>query len=130
MAISNKKLFAIGGVLFISVILSVSLLYSSIVPQYSVGEFYNKQDKSSLLNTKIQLVGDVHSWNTTNSTFTLMDWNGYNYTVGVRYKNVVIPNGFEINKRVVVEGILKQTNSFYYLQADSISTKCPSKYQS
>lgn len=129
MAISTKKLVAIGGVLFISVMLSFALLYTSIVPQYSVGEFYVNKDKSSLVDKKIQLVGDVHTWNATSGVFSIMDWEGYNYTVTVYYHNVVIPGGFTIGKRVVVEGILKTTNGAYSLQADMISTKCPSKYE-
>ena len=129
MAISTTKLVAIGGVLLISVVLSFALLYSSIVPQYSVGEFYNNKDKGSLVNKKVQLVGDVHEWNSSLDNFTIMDWDGYNYTVAVQYNNVQIPGGFTLGKRVVVEGILKQDGSSYYIQADLISTKCPSKYQ-
>lgn len=130
MAISTKKLVAIGGVLFISVMLSFALLYSSIVPQYSVGEFYNNQNKSSLVDKKIQLVGDVNSWNSTTRSFNIMDWQGYNYNVSVNYtSSVVVPGGFINGKRVVVEGILKPDGSAYMLQADMISTKCPSKYE-
>ena len=129
MAISTTKLVVIGGVLLISVVLSFALLYSSIVPQYSVGEFYNNKDKGSLVNKKVQLVGDVHQWNASEGNFTIMDWDGYNYTVAVHYDNVQIPGGFTIGKRVVVEGILKQEGSSYFLQADLVSTKCPSKYQ-
>ncbi len=129
MAISTKKLVAIGGVIFISVMLAFILLYSSIVPQYSVGEFYTNKDKNSLVDKKIQLVGDVHTWNPTTGVFSIMDWDGYNYTVTVYYNNVQIPGGFTIGTRVVVEGILKNTNGGYSLQADMISTKCPSKYE-
>ncbi len=131
MAISTTKLVAIGAVLVISVVLSFTLLYSSIIPQYSVGEFYNNNNKSSLVDKKIQLVGDVQNdWNATNRNFTIMDWQGYNYTITVQYqKNVQIPGGFNPGKRVVVEGILKSSTSGYILQADMISTKCPSKYQ-
>ena len=130
MAISTKKLVAIGGVLFISVMLSFALLYSSIVPQYSVGEFYTNNNKSSLVDKKIQLVGDVNSWNVTTKDFNIMDWNGYNYNVSVAYTNTVyVPTGFQDGKRVVVEGILKPSGSAYMLQADMISTKCPSKYE-
>ena len=129
MAISTPKLVAIGAVLLLSVVLSFALLYSSIVPQYSVGEFYTKQDPSSLVNKKIQLVGDVDVWNASNSTFTIKSWDGNNYTVTVYYNSVQIPGGFTIGKRVMVEGIIKQSNSHFFLQADNVSTKCPSKYQ-
>lgn len=129
MAISTKKLVAIGAVIIISVVLAFTLLYSSVVPQYSVGEFYTNNNKSSLVNKKIQLVGDVADWNSTNGTFKINDWQGYNYSVFVQYKNVQIPGGFTVGKRVVVEGILKPDGTAYMLQADMISTKCPSKYE-
>ena len=131
MAISTTKLVAIGAVLIISVVLSFTLLYSSIVPQYSVGEFYTNNNKSSLVDKKIQLVGDVQnkSWDPTTGDFNIIDWQGYNYTIAVHYKNVQIPGGFAEGKRVVVEGVLKSSGSSYILQADMISTKCPSKYQ-
>lgn len=131
MAISTPKLVAIAGVLVISVILAFTLLYSSIVPQYSIAEFYQNKDRSTLVDKKIQLVGDVTNWNTTNSTFNIMDWLGTNATVGVHYdKSVQIPGGFTLEKRVVVEGILKDSSTNgYYLDATMISTKCPSKYQ-
>ena len=129
MAISTRKLVAIGGVLFISVVFSIGLLYTSIIPQYSVGEFYVNNNKSSLVDKKIQLVGDVNTWNTSSGVFTIEDWQNYNYTVLVQYNNVQIPSGFTIGKRVLVEGILKQSTSNYVLQADLVSTKCPSKYE-
>ena len=129
MAISTRKLVAIGGVLFISVVFSIGLLYTSIIPQYSVGEFYVNNNKSSLVDKKIQLVGDVNTWNTSSGVFTIEDWQNYNYTVLVQYNNVQIPSGFTIGKRVLVEGVLKQSNSNYILQADLVSTKCPSKYE-
>lgn len=131
MAISTPKLVAIAGVLIISVMLSFTLLYSSIVPQYSIAEFYQNNDRNTLVDKKIQLVGDVTSWNDTTSNFNIMDWLGTNDTVGVHYDNSVqIPGGFVNGKRVVVEGILKDgTTKGYYLDATMISTKCPSKYQ-
>lgn len=130
MAISTKKLVAIGGVLFISVMVSFALLYSSIVPQYSVAEFYANSDRNSLVDKKVQLVGDVQQWNASDSIFSIMDWEGTNYTITVHYDNVQIPGGFTLGKRVMVEGILKNSDSGYILQADLVSTKCPSKYQS
>lgn len=131
MAISTPKLVAIGGVLIISVALSFALLYSSIIPQYSVAEFYNNQDRNSLLDKKVQIIGDVKpdTWNTSMGQF-ILKWNGTTETVGVHYdKTVQIPGGFQEGKMVMVEGILKQSSGSYYLDASMISTKCPSKYQ-
>lgn len=130
MAISTTKLVAIAGTLLISVVLSFALLYSSIIPQFSVNEFYSQEDPSALLDKKIQLVGDVEPNSTTISQFRITDWEGKNYSVTVNYDNVPLPGGFTDGKRVMVEGMLKHSGSDYYIEASLISTKCPTKYQS
>lgn len=127
MAISTPKLGLIGGILIISTILTYVILASSIIPQYSVYEFYTKSNPESMVDQKIQLVGDVYSVGT--DEFVIGDWetNG-THTVTILHQNVVKPSGFEIGKRVMIEGILKESGTSYYVQASLISTKCPSKY--
>ena len=129
MAISTQKLALIGAVLVISVMLSFALLYSSIIPQYSVNELFSNEDPSKLIEKKIQLVGDVENMSSSESVFIIKDWEGKNYSVTVYHDTVALPAGFQLGKRVMVEGFLKHSDlRGYYLVATLISTKCPSKY--
>ena len=128
MAISTPKLAIIGSVLVLSTLFAYFLLYASIIPQYSVYEFYMDNNPEQMVDKKIQLVGDVMSIGT--DEFVIGDWetNG-SLTVMVTHHNVVKPAGFELQKRVMIEGTLKKVGNSYYLEATLISTKCPSKYQ-
>ena len=129
MAISTPKLGLIAGTLILSSVLSYIILFTSSVPIYSVYEFYEKSDPESMVNTKIQLVGDVSS--ETSSNFVLKAWEtAGNYSILVIHKDVAKPSGFQDGARVLIEGYLKKASSnSYYLEADLISTKCPSKYE-
>ena len=126
MTIATPKLIIIGIVLIGSVAGLGFILVDSMVPQYSVYEFFHENDPNSMIGKKIQLVGDAY--NVTNDSFVLKDWEGYNYTIKVNYENTPLPSGFEEGKRVMVEGTILKTPDGWVINANLISTKCPSKY--
>jgi cytochrome c-type biogenesis protein CcmE len=127
MAISTPKLIGVIGVLVLSLALVAYLLISSIIPQYSVEELFEDNDPESMIGKRMQLVGDVEVIGN-NSTFTIIDWSGLNHTINVSHSNVPLPGGFGIGKRVLVDGKLQFNNGEWSLEANQISTKCPSKY--
>ena len=127
MAISTPKLIGISGALAGALIITAFILLNSVIPQYSVYELFEKNNPNNLIGKNVQLVGDVY--NITNEDFLIKDWEGMNHSIIVKYKNVPIPSGFELGKRVLVEGSLGISSEGWVLKAIQISTKCPSKYE-
>jgi cytochrome c-type biogenesis protein CcmE len=127
MAISTPKLISITAILIGALVISAYVIFSSVTPQYSIAELFEKTDPNDLIGKNVQLVGDVH--NISENTFIIEDWEGSNYLVVIEHEDIPIPSGFETGKRVLVEGSLEYNSQGWVLKASQISTKCPSKYQ-
>ena len=128
MAISTSKLLMILGTSLASVLIIGFMLLSSIVPQFSVFELFMQNDPIALRDKKVQIVGDVAQID--DGSFVLRDWETKNLNISVFHTNLPIPSGFGLDKRVLVEGTLKQdADGHWFIDAELISTKCPSKYE-
>jgi hypothetical protein len=128
MALSTPKLLGLTGVVLGSIAIIFIVLLTSAIPQFSVYELFNKNDPSTLLNKKLQLVGDVTILEG-NDTLIITDWETRNFTVTIIHTGVPLPAGVAIGKRILVEGVLKASENGWIVEASLISTKCPSKYE-
>lgn len=127
MSIAKPKLFGLFTVLIGSLALTGFVLYNSIIPQYSMAELFRGEvDPNSLVGNKIQVVGDVSMIN--ENDFVITDWDGLNLSLVVECGDLALPAGFELGKRVMVEGELQTEGMNFTLVASLVSTKCPSKY--
>lgn len=122
-----QKKFIIGGILIVAAL--ASLLYTGFregaVYYYTIAEL--KENSSSLTGKDIRVAGNVADgsieWEAESLTlrFTMSDEED---SLPVVYKGI-IPDNFEGGREVVVYGKYDQDGIF---SADSILTKCPSKY--
>lgn len=122
-----QKKFIIGGILIVAAL--ASLLYTGFregaVYYYTIAEL--KENSSSLIGKDIRVAGNVAAgsieWEAESLTlrFTMSDEED---SLPVVY-NGIIPDNFEVGREVVVYGKYDRDGIF---SADSILTKCPSKY--
>ena len=114
--------------LSVAALLAVFLLYTSIAgggtPQLRPSELAGRDGRVSLVG---RVVGRVHGRErarTEGMRFTLRDVQG-SETVRVLYKGSV-PDLFTSGRDIVVDGRLR--NGVFIAEADTLVTKCPSKY--
>jgi cytochrome c-type biogenesis protein CcmE len=128
MMLRNKK-FLISGLLILVAVsfLAYTGFESSAIYYYTVSEL-TVQDES-VRNTSIRVNGQVDAnsveHNSTGSSaleFTITEGGE---SLPVFYQGVV-PDTFGAGREIVIEGYLDSEGVF---QADSILTKCPSKYE-
>ena len=122
-----QKKFIIGGILIVAAL--ASLLYTGFregaVYYYTIAEL--KGNSSSLIGKDIRVAGNVAAgsieWEAGSLTlrFTMSDEED---SLPVVYEGI-IPDNFEVGREVVVYGKYDRDGIF---SADSILTKCPSKY--
>ena len=128
MMLRNKK-FLISGLLILAAIsyLAYTGFESSAIYYYTVSEL-TEQD-GSVRNTNIRVNGqvDVNSVehnSTVNSALEFIVTEG-GESLPVIYQGIV-PDTFAAGREIVIEGYLDSEGVF---QADTILTKCPSKYE-
>ncbi len=128
MMLRNKK-FLISGLLILVAVsyLAYTGFVSSAVYYYTVSEL-SGQD-ASVRNTNIRVNGQVDAGSikqgpAVNSALEFVITEG-GETLPVVYQGIV-PDAFGTGREVVIEGYLDSNGVF---QADTILTKCPSKYE-
>ena len=119
------RLMLIGGVITIAV-LGTSFLQAP-DPTLTVDELL---DNSSVhIGDEVAVRGEIMdgSIDELNMTFILEGSEG---TILVDYSNAgSISNGLGDNRTVYAEGTFKEINGSYVVEADTIKTSCPSKYE-
>jgi len=129
--IKTKNLFLAGITIIIGGGALLVLLAGSSVPVFSVKEAMDHPRPESLLERKIQIVGVVRDMNVTHFSINdPEDVDNISLIIYINATNVEIPVGFEIGKKVLVEGKLLSIGENWLFRASMISTKCPSKYDS
>ncbi len=129
--IKYKNFFLAGIIIIISGGALLLLLAGSSVPVYSVKEAMDHSQPESLVNRKIQLVGNIKDSNDTHFSINdPQDTTNVSLIIYIEAANVEKPIGFEIGKTVLVEGKLLSIDEKWLFKASMISTKCPSKYES
>ncbi len=127
---NGKWIKPIVGVVIIGGALSFFIfqaMQSSWAYYYSVDEFMDHQAQAK--NVSLRLAGTVKAGTVVNDMeqMTLaFDLAGTSATLPVIF-NGVVPENFEENKEVVVEGRFDSAGKF---QADKLMTRCESKYES
>lgn len=121
--ISEKQIKIIA--IAVIIIIIVGILIWGIIP----GKIY---DVSEILKTPdvfdgkgINVTGIVTGWTLSSKNFTLVDSKDNNASIDIINKGS-IPEGFGINKTIVVTGIFRLENN--YIESKSIQIGCPSKY--
>jgi cytochrome c-type biogenesis protein CcmE len=122
-----QKKYYIGGIIIVAAL--AALLYTGFregaVYYYTIAEL--KENSSSLAGKDVRVAGNVVGgsieWDTKSLTltFTMLD---DEESLPVVY-NGIVPDNFDGGREVVVCGKYDQDGIF---SADSILTKCPSKY--
>ena len=125
----KKKRFLIGGIIVFLAIgyLGYTGFQSSATYYYTVSEFMEQGD--SIYGENIRVNGQVASGSVEQESagrilrFTIIDVEGEG-SLPVVYQGVV-PDSFKVGNEVVAEGHLNSNGVF---QANTILTKCPSRY--
>lgn len=123
----KKKKFIIGGIILLAAVVFLGYLsfMGSVTYYYEVGEFLDEADTLNGQTVRISgIVADDLERDGLEMTFTLTDNTGDEASLPVFY-NGAVPDTFGVDKQVVVEG---EYNSGGIFEADSIITKCGSKY--
>jgi len=124
----NKK-FLISGLLILIAVsyLAYTGFESSAIYYYTVSEL-SEQDES-IQNTNIRINGQVHTnsaeFNSTGDTALEFIITEGGESLPVIYQGIV-PDAFNAGREIVIEGHLDSNGVFH---ANTILTKCPSKYE-
>ena len=119
------RLMVIGGVITIAVLGTIFLQAPE--PTLTVDELLD--NTSDHIGTDVAVRGEIMdgSIDEMNMTFFLEGSEG---TILVDYSNAgSISNGLGDNRTVYAEGTFKEMNGEYVVEADTIKTSCPSKYE-
>lgn len=115
----------IGGVVTIAVLGTIFL--QAPAPTLTVDQLM--EDKSDLLDEVVAVRGEIRdgSINETTMTFVL---EGTDFDLVIDYSNAgSISNGLGDNRTVYAEGIFQVSDGIYIVEAETIKTSCPSKYE-
>ena len=121
----RNRLLLIGGVVTIAVLGTIFL--QAPAPTLTVDQLM--EDKSTLLDEEVAVRGEIRdgSINETSMTFIL---EGSDFDLQIDYSNAgSISNGLGDNRTVYAEGLFKFTDGMYVVEAETIKTSCPSKYE-
>lgn len=119
------RLMLIGGVITIAVLGTIFLQAPE--PTLTVDELLD--NSSDHIGDEVAVRGEIMdgSIDEMNMTFILEGSEG---TILVDYSNAgSISNGLGDNRTVYAEGTFKEINGEYVVEADTIKTSCPSKYE-
>ena len=119
------RLILIGGVITIAVLGTIFLQAPE--PTLTVDELLD--NSSDHVGDEVAVRGEIMdgSIDELNMTFILEGSEG---TILVDYSNAgSISNGLGDNRTVYAEGTFKEINGPYVVEADTIKTSCPSKYE-
>ena len=103
-----------------------TLLVQAPVPTRTVDELM--LDPTPHVGDEVAVRGEVLDGSIDNNTmmFTL---EGESFTLEIRYTNAAVSNGLGDNRTVYAEGVLLLEGDTYVLEASTIKTSCPSKYE-
>ena len=120
----SEKQIKIIVVIAIVVIVVGSLLWG-MVPEkiYDVSEILDNPEKFD--DKALSVTGIVDGWVLSSRNFTLLDANEKEFTIEVLHTGS-IPEGFGVNKTVVVTGVFSVITE--QIESKSIQIGCPSKY--
>lgn len=119
------RLMLIGGVITIAVLGTIFLQAPE--PTLTVDELLD--NSSDHIGDEVAVRGEIMdgSIDEMNMTFILEGSEG---TILIDYSNAgSISNGLGDNRTVYAEGTFKEINGEYVVEADTIKTSCPSKYE-
>ncbi len=127
--IKTKNLFLAGIIIIICGGAIFLLLAGSSIPVFSVKGVMNHSQPESLIGRKIQIGGIVKESNVTHFSINDdVDVTNSSLIIYINATYVDRPIGFEIGKKVLVEGKLLSIGEKWIFRASMISTNCPSKY--
>ena len=121
----RNRLLLIGGVVTMAVL--GTLFLQAPAPTLTVDQLM--EDKSTLIDEEVAVRGEIRdgSINETSMTFIL---EGSDFDLLIDYSNAgSISNGLGNNRTVYAEGMFKFDDGIYLVEADTIKTSCPSKYE-
>ena len=121
----RNRLLLTGGVVTIAVLGTIFL--QAPAPTLTVDQLM--EDKSTLLDEEVAVRGEIRdgSINETSMTFIL---EGSDFDLQIDYSNAgSISNGLGDNRTVYAEGLFKFVDGMYVVEAETIKTSCPSKYE-
>ena len=103
-----------------------TLLVQAPVPTRTVDELM--LDPNPHVGDEVAVRGEVLDGSIDNNSmmFTL---EGESFTLEIRYTNAAVSNGLGDNRTVYAEGVLMLEGYRYVLEAITIKTSCPSKYE-
>ena len=121
----RNRLLLIGGVVTLAVLGTIFLQAPQ--PTLTVDELMDERDKH--IDSEVAVRGEIMdgSIDELNMTFIL---EGPDQNLLVDYSNAgSISNGLGDNRTVYAEGTFKEMDGKYVIEADTIKTSCPSKYE-
>ncbi|MBT5285028.1 MAG: hypothetical protein HOL29_03570 [Euryarchaeota archaeon] len=120
----RTRVMVVGAI--VSLGLLATVLVQAPVPTRTVDELM--LDPESHIGNEVAVRGEVLDGSIDNGTmmFTL---EGESYTLEIRYSDAAVSNGLGDNRTVYAEGVLLFEDGTYILDASTIKTSCPSKYE-
>ena len=114
----------VGAVITLGLLATV--LGQAPVPTRTVDEIM--EDPDVHVGEEIAVRGEVLDGSIDNGTMTFI-LEGESSTLEIRYTDAAVSNGLGDNRTVYAEGILLLEGDTYVLDASTIKTSCPSKYE-
>ena len=120
----RTRILVVGAVLTLGLL--GTLLVQAPVPTRTVDELM--LDPTPHVGDEVAVRGEVLDGSIDNNTmmFTI---EGESFTLEIRYTNAAVSNGLGDNRTVYAEGVLMLEGDTYVLEASTIKTSCPSKYE-
>ena len=120
----RTRIMVVGAVVTLGLL--GTLLIQAPVPTRTVDELM--LDPTPHVGDEVAVRGEVLDGSIDNNTmmFTL---EGESFTLEIRYTNAAVSNGLGDNRTVYAEGVLMLEGDTYVLEASTIKTSCPSKYE-
>lgn len=120
----RTRIMVLGAVVTLGLL--ATLLVQAPVPTRTVDELMS--DPAPHIGEEVAVRGEVLDGSIDNNTmmFTL---EGESFTLQIRYADASVSNGLGDNRTVYAEGVLLYEDDAYVLDATTIKTSCPSKYE-
>lgn len=121
----RNRLLLIGGVVTVAVLGTIFL--QAPAPTLTVDQLM--EEKSSLLDQEVAVRGEIRDGSINESSMTFI-LEGTDFDLLIDYSNAgSISNGLSDNRTVYAEGVFKFGDGIYVVEAETIKTSCPSKYE-
>ena len=120
----RTRIMVVGAVVTLGLL--GTLLVQAPVPTRTVDELM--LDPNPHVGDEVAVRGEVLDGSIDNNSmmFTL---EGESFTLEIRYTNAAVSNGLGDKRTVYAEGVLMLEGDTYVLEASTIKTSCPSKYE-